>query len=182
MEENKECKCSCKCKKGVIYWLVVILGVGFIFWASIKLGNTLANEKCDCPTCETEEQIKTASKDRYEFNFYDGAIPGGKYTGFIDLKTGLVKVTYEQGCSVPGTCTNLEPDVVEGNISNATLNKIIDYLEKVNYPTIELNTTTDSADKELRKNMSSLIYYAMLEAKGNKNISIANEGLDRLLK
>ena len=120
-------------------------------------------------------------KDKYEFDFYDGAIPGGRYTGFIDLKSGLVKVVYEQGCSVPNTCT-IEPEVTEGNLSNASLNKVIDYLEKNKYPTVETNIPTDKADKDLRTNLSNLIYYVMLEAEGNKNISLATSGFDNLLK
>ena len=182
-EEKKECKCKCKGLKvnKFVYWFAVIVGVSFIVYASIGIGNKLANDTCNCPSCDKEESIKTASKDKYEFDFYDGAIPGGRYTGFIDLKSGLVKVVYEQGCSVPNTCT-IEPEVTEGNLSNASLNKVIDYLEKNKYPTVETNIPTDKADKDLRTNLSNLIYYVMLEAEGNKNISLATSGFDNLLK
>ena len=181
MDENtKECKCECSCsKKGFVYWFVIIVGVGFIVFASISLGNKISDNNCNCPKCDTEEKIKNASQDRYEFDFYDGGIPGNTIKGFIDLKNGNTKMVITKECSIPNTCEKVEDEVLETTLSSTELNKVIDYLEKYKYPNAkkvgEENFKADEKTVEFIYSLRTIIL-------GSNNIKSGNEGLDNLLK
>jgi len=179
MEENKkECKCCC-IKKGFVYWFIVIIGVGFIVFASICLGNKIADNNCNCPNCDSEEKIKEASQNRYEFDFSDSGVSGNTFKGFIDLKNGSTKIVVTKGCSISGTCDETSNEVLEATLSPSELNKVIDYLEKNKYPNAK-----NSGDENFKadKKTVELINALRLIVIGSNNSKLGNEELDNLLK
>ena len=176
--EEKKCKCCCT-GKGFVYWFVIIIGVGFIVFASISLGNKIADNNCKCPNCDSEEKIKNASQSRYEFDFYDGGIPGNTFKGFIDLKNGSTKIVVTKGCSIPNACEEMDDEVLETTLTPSELNKVIDYLEKNNYPNAK--KVGDENFKADEKTVGFINALRLLVI-GSNNTKLGNESLDNLLK
>ena len=71
----------------------------------------------------------------YEFDFFDGYIPGATYSGKIDLETGETKVKIVHGCSLlPDECAELDlEEENQGTLSETHLSKVKEILEKINY-------------------------------------------------
>ena len=180
MEEKKECKCKCINYKKIIYWVIVVVGVSFIVYTSIGIGNRLVSNNCDCPSNNSEDKIKDAEKERYEFDFYDGGIPGSTYIGFINLKNGYVKISKEQKCSVKGGCVKSNAEIIEGSLTVTELNKVITYLEKINYKELKSSISDENTDN--KQEMTNFINYVIWAVEGKKNTSLANDGLDSLIK
>ena len=179
MEEKKVVK---KNRYGlkIIYWIITIVGVAFIVASSVRIGEKLAKDSCNCNSNCSSEELTNASKDKYEFNYHDGGAPGNTYEGSIDLKTGEANITVTGHCTsyecVNSGNTTTSSKNYEGKFDVNTLNKIISYLEKNDYP--------DNSEKvfkiveEQNTFMTSLI--TILE---NQDIlTPSQEKLDSLLK
>ena len=135
-----------KKKHGIVYWLIVIVGVSFIVASSVRIGEKLSEDNCNCGSNNSSEELKQASKDKYEFDYHDGGAPGTSYKGSIDLKTGEANITKtghctSKECVYSGNMTT-ESVNYQGKFDVQTLNKIITYLEKNDYP--------DSSEKVLK--------------------------------
>ena len=108
-------------RKGFLYWLIILVGVSFIVAASINIGYKL-----------TENNTSSKSSSKYNFNYNDGAEPGITYKGYIDKKTGYVKMEVFFACTAPD-CGELDEEVYEGKLTTKQLELVNEILNSDKY-------------------------------------------------